>query len=208
VSAQRRQKSPIKHAVKLVDGVQVEIRCLAVRMASDNPSWGYTRIQGALKNLGHRVARSTIARILKEQGIPPSHERPMTWRTFLRVHWHALIAVDSFTLKSGPCAGWTPNYTVFVIELHSRRVQVLGSTPTPDEAFVVQTMPHLTDDVDGVLRGDRLLICDRDRKWSVAVERFLATAGIRVIRTPFLAPNCNAYAERLCARSARNASIA
>ena len=75
-------------------GVQAEIRRLAVRMATDNPSWGYTRIQGALKNLGHRVARSTIAKILKEQGIPPSRERPMTWLTFLRAHWQALVAAD------------------------------------------------------------------------------------------------------------------
>jgi len=65
-------------------GVQREIRRLVVRMATDNPSWGYTRIQGAVKNLGHRVARSTIAKILKKQGIPPSRERPMTWRMFLR----------------------------------------------------------------------------------------------------------------------------
>ena len=177
-------------------GVQAEIRRLAVRMATDNPSWGYTRIQGALKNLGHRVARSTIAKILKEQGIPPSRERPMTWRTFLRAHWHALFAADFFTTEVWTVRGLVTYYTVFVIELHSRRVQVLGSTPNPDEAFVVQTMRHLTDDVDGVLRGDRLLICDRDRKWSAAVERFLATAGVRVIRTPLLAPNCNAYAER------------
>ena len=177
-------------------GVQAEIRRLVVRMATDNPSWGYTRIQGALKNLGHRVARSTIAKILKEQGIPPSRERPMTWRTFLRAHWHALFAADFFTTEVWTVRGLVTYYTVFVIELHSRRVHVLGSTPHPDEAFVVQTMRHLTDDVDGVLRGNRLLICDRDRKWSAAVERFLATAGVRVIRTPFLAPNCNAYAER------------
>ena len=88
--------------------LHAEIRRLAVRMATDNPSWGYTRIQGALKNLGHRVARSTIAKILKEQGIPPSRERPMTWRTFLRAHWHALIATDSSRPRSGPCAGWSP----------------------------------------------------------------------------------------------------
>jgi hypothetical protein len=78
-------------------GVQQEIRRLVVRMATDNPSWGYTRIQGALKNLGHRVGRSTIAKILKEQGIPPSDERPMTWRTFLRAHWTALFAEDFLT---------------------------------------------------------------------------------------------------------------
>jgi transposase InsO family protein len=177
-------------------GVQVEIRRLAVRMATDNPSWGYTRIQGALKNLGHRVARSTIAKILKEQGIPPSCERPMTWRTFLRAHWCALFAADFFTTEVWTVRGLVTYYTVFVIELHSRRVHVLGSTRHPDEAFVIQTMRHLTDDVDGVLRGDRMLICDRDRKWSAAVERFLATAGVQMIRTPFLAPNCNAHAER------------
>ena len=177
-------------------GVQVEIRRLVVRMATDNPTWGYTRIQGALKNLDHRVARSTIAKILKEQGIPPTRERPMPWRTFLRAHWHALFAADFFTTEVWTVRGLVTYYTVFVIELHSRRVHVLGSTPHPDDAFVIQTMRHLTDDVDGVLRGDRLLICDRDRKWSAGVECFLATAGVRVIRTPLLAPNCNAYAER------------
>jgi Integrase core domain len=177
-------------------GVQVEIRHLVVRMATDNPSWGYTRIQGALKNLGHRVARSTIARILKERGIPPSPERPMTWRTFLRAHWRVLSAADFFTTEVWTVRGLVTYYTVFVIELHSRRVHVLGSTPHPDEAFVVQTMRHLTDGVEGVLRRDCLLICDRDRKWSAAVECFLAAAGVRVIRTPFRAPNCNAHAER------------
>ena len=177
-------------------GVQAEIRGLVVRMATDNPSWGYTRIQGALKNLGHRVARSTIAKILKEEGIPPSRERPMTWHTFLRAHWHALFAADFFTTEVWTVRGLVTYYTVFVIELNSRRVHVLGSTPHPNEAFVVQTMRHLADDVDGVLAGNHMLICDRDRKWSAAVERFLATAGVRMIRTPFLAPNCNAHAER------------
>ena len=80
-------------------GVQVEIRRLVIRMALENPSWGYTRIQGALKNLGHRVARATVARILKEQGMPPSRERPMQWRTFLRAHWRALLAADFFTTE-------------------------------------------------------------------------------------------------------------
>ena len=177
-------------------GVQVEIRRLVVRMATDNPSWGYTRIQGALKNLGHRVARSTIAKILKKQGIPPSGERPMTWRTFLRAHWRALLAADFFATEGWTMRGLVTYYTVFVIELHSRRVHVLGSTTHPDEAFLIQTMRHLTDGIDGVLRGNRVLICDRDRKWSAAVERFLATTGVRLIRTPHLAPNCNAHAER------------
>ena len=177
-------------------GVQVEIRRLVVQMAIDNPSWGYTRIQGALKNLGHRVARATVARILRRHGIPPSRERPMQWRTFLRAHWSALLAADFFTTEVWTVRGLVTYYTLFVIELHTRRVHVLGSTPYPDEEFVIQTMRHLTDAVDGVLRTPSVLICDRDRKWSAAVEQFLKTAGVRVAQTPFRAPNCNAYAER------------
>ena len=130
-------------------GVQAEIRRLVVQMASDNPSWGYTRIQGALKNLGHSVARATVARILRREGIPPSRERPMRWRTFLRAHWSALLAVDFFTTEVWTVRGLVTYYTVFVIELHTRRVHVLGSTPYPDEEFVIQTMRELTDPTEG-----------------------------------------------------------
>jgi HTH-like domain len=126
-------------------GVQAEIRRLVVRMATENPTWGYTRIQGALKNLGHRVARSTVAKILREQGIPPSRQRPIMWHTFLRAHWRAVLAADFFTTEVWTAHGLVTYYTVFVIELHSRRVQILGSTPHPDEAFLVQAMRHLTE---------------------------------------------------------------
>jgi transposase InsO family protein len=177
-------------------GVRLEIRGLVIRMAIDNPGWGYTRIQGALKNVGHRVARSTIAGILKAEGIPPSGERPTTWRTFLSAHWSALVAADFFTTEVWTVRGLVTFYTVFVIELQSRRVQVVGCTRHPDEAFVVQAMRHLTDGVERVLRPGRVLICDRDPKWSRAVVGFLEREGVRIIRTPVRAPNCNAYAER------------
>jgi putative transposase len=177
-------------------GVVPEIRRLVVRMATENPSWGYTRIQGALKNLGHHAARSTVATILKQQGIPPTGERPTSWQTFLRAHWGALMAADFFTTEVWTVRGLVTYYTVFVIELHSRRVHVVGSTPHPDEAFMLQIARHLTDATDGVLDGPRFLICDRDRKWSTAVRHLLETSGVRVARTPFCAPNCNAYAER------------
>jgi putative transposase len=173
-----------------------EIRRLVVRMASENPSWGYMRIQGALKNLGHRVARSTIATILKQQGIPPSGERPTSWQTFLRAHWGALVAADFFTTEVWTVRGLVTYYTVFVIELQSRRVSIVGSTPHPDEAFMLQIVRQLTDAGDGALSGRRFLICDRDRKWSTAVRQLLETSGVRVIQTPFRAPNCNAHAER------------
>ena len=80
-------------------GVLAEIRRLVVRMAEENPAWGYTRIVGALKNVGHQVSRSSIARILKAHGIPPVPERPTSWQTFLRAHWGAIAGADFFTTE-------------------------------------------------------------------------------------------------------------
>jgi transposase InsO family protein len=177
-------------------GVMREIRLLAMRMARENPTWGYRRIQGALKNLGHRVARSTIASILRAHGIGPVPERPMSWRTFLAAHWGVIAAADFFTTEVWTVRGLVTYYTVFVMELASRRVHLLGSTPSPDEAFVLQVARTLTRAGDGVLIGHRILICDRDTKWSGAFRQTLADAGIRVVRTPYRAPNCNAHAER------------
>jgi hypothetical protein len=145
-------------------GVQREIRELVLRMASENPGWGYTLIQGALRNLGHRVARTTIAKIMKNAGVPPPPDRPTSWRTFLRAQWPALRAADFFTTEVWTVCGLATYYTLFVIELESRRVHIVGSTPHPDEAFMLQAMRHLTDDVDGVLRSSSVMNCDRDRK--------------------------------------------
>src|SRR5258705_10963673 len=79
-------------------GVMLAIRRLVVRMAEENPTWGYTRIQGALKNVGHRVGRSTIRRILKAAGVPPV-PRPTSWQTFLNAHWGSIAAADFFTTE-------------------------------------------------------------------------------------------------------------
>src|SRR5438132_13242139 len=178
-------------------GVLAEIGQLVVRMAEENPTWGYTRIQGAVKNVGHRVGRSTIARILKAQGIPPVPERPTSWQTFLRAHWGAIAGADFFTTEVCAWRGLITYYTIFVIDLASRRVHVVGSTPHPDEGFMRQVGRTLTATDDGVLVGHRVLICDRDTKWSAPVRERLSEAGIRVVQTPYQAPNANAYAERL-----------
>jgi transposase InsO family protein len=165
-------------------------------MASENPTWGYTRIQGALKNLGHQVARSTISKILNAHGVPPTGERPTSWDTFLRAHWDAITGADFFTTEVWTLRGLVTYYTLFVIELHSRRVRILGCTPHPDEAFMLQIGRQMTDPVDGIVGHRGMLICDRDRKWSAQVRRLLEGSGVHVLRTPFRAPNCNAYAER------------
>jgi putative transposase len=176
-------------------GLHAHLRALVIRMATDNPTWGYTRIQGALKNLGHRVGRSTIARILRAEGIPPSRQRPMTWRTFLLAHWPALVAADFFTTEVWTARGLVTYYVAFLLDVRSRRIQVIGCTPYPNEAFVIQCLRHATGDA-GFLSDGRLLLCDRDPKWSRGVEQWLAAVGVRVVRTPPNSPNCNAYAER------------
>jgi len=85
-----------------------EIQALILEMASDNPRWGYTRIQGALANLGYTVGRNTIKRVLAENGIDPAGRRPTTWKTFLKAHWGAIAATDFFTIEGitwrGLCA--------------------------------------------------------------------------------------------------------
>jgi putative transposase len=95
-------------------------------MAEENSTWGYTRIQGALKNLGHRVGRSTITRILKRHGLPPVPARPTSWQTFLRAHWGAVAGADFFTMEVWTWRELVTFYTVFVIDLASRRVQIVG----------------------------------------------------------------------------------
>jgi putative transposase len=173
-----------------------EISSLIVRMATENPGWGYTRIQGALKNLGHDVARSTVAKVLKDNGIAPAPDRPSSWRTFLRAHWGAIAGADFFTTEVWTPRGLVTYYTLFVIDLRTRRVHPAGSTPDPEAFFMAQVARRLTDAVDGFLAHHRVLLCDRDTKWTEEARRILEGAGVEVVRAPLQAPNANAHAER------------
>jgi hypothetical protein len=150
---------------------------LATVLPEENPTWGYTRILGALQNVGHRVSRSSIARILKAHGIPPVPERPTSWQTFLRAHWGAIAGADFFTTEVWTWRGLVTYYTVFVIDLASRRVQIVGSTPHPHYVFMQQVVRTMTAADDGLLIHHRVLICDRDTKWIRAGAR--ATEGGR-----------------------------
>ena len=127
--------------------------------------------------------------------VVPAHEasHPSTRGLIVR---GAIVAADFFTTEVWTVRGLVTYYTAFVIDLESRRVHLVRSTPYPDDAFVGQVARVLTGADDGVLRGCRILIRDRDTKWSATFRRTLADAGIRVVQTPFQAPNCNAYAER------------
>jgi transposase InsO family protein len=171
---------------------------LVVRMARENPTWGYDSIQGALKHLGHVVAPNTIKKLLKQHGIDraPERSKRTTWRQFLRTHAASIAAGDFFSTEVWTARGLVTYYTFFVIDLATRPVEVIGSTPNPDDDFMKQVARNLTDCVDGFLRKKRFLILDRDGKFSNAFRTVLEEFGVRIALCPARPPNCNAFAER------------
>jgi len=174
------------------------IQDLAVRMARENTSWGYGRIEGALRNLGHTVSRSTIARILKEHGLTPApkHRKGMSWSTFLKVHWEALAATDFFTVEVLTLRGLVRYHVLFVMELSTRTVEIAGIVPEPNGEWMVQIARNLTDPFDGFLRTARYLIHDRGPAFTKPFASILKSAGVKTVKLPPRSPNLNAYAER------------
>jgi putative transposase len=179
-------------------GIMRRISELIVRMAQENPGWGYTRIQGALGNLSHRVGRGTIANVLKRNGIEPSPERSRRtpWSTFLKAHWKILAASDFLTVEVWTGRGLITYYLLFVISLADRVVNIAGITTRPDESWMLQIARNETDSAAGALHSKRYLIIDRDTKYSEQFRRLIRDNGTKVIRLPPRSPNLNAYAER------------
>jgi len=175
-----------------------ELAVLVVRMAKENRTWGYPRIQGAMANLGYKLGRGTIRRILQDHGIEPAPERGkgMPWSMFLKAHWRALAASDFFTVEVWSWSGLVTYYVLFVMELATRRVCIAGITKHPDTQWMLQMARQLTDGVDGILFDKQHIIVDRDTKYCQAFRDFLKREGIEVIRLPPRSPNLNAYAER------------
>jgi transposase InsO family protein len=171
---------------------------LAVRMAKENPRWGYSRIQGALLNVGHRVARTTVGNVLKRHGIDPAPERGKrtTWSQFLKAHWDVIAAADFFTVEVWAPRGLVTFYVFFIIELDTRKIEIAGITVNPNETWMMQIGRNVTDPVDGFLAEKKLLILDRDAKFSSAFRGLLDSSGVEVVRLPPRSPNLNAYAER------------
>jgi len=170
--------------------VMKEIADLTVRIAREAPSWGYSRIQGALANLGHTVARTTVAKILKQHGIEPGPERGkhMPWSTFLKSHWECLAATDFFTIEVWGLRGLVTFYLLIVMELSTRQVHLAGITPNPNTAWMMQMGRNLTAP-DGVLAGKRFIIMDRDSKFCDAFRTMLSECGTEPLRLPPRSPN-------------------
>jgi transposase InsO family protein len=177
---------------------EAEIESLVVRIAVENRDWGYTRIVGALSNLGYNLARGTVANILKRNGIEPAPERSRktSWKEFLSQHWEMIVAADFFTVEVWTTKGLQRFIILFFIELSSRRVEIGGISAAANGLWMTQVARNLTDSVDGLLAGKRYLIHDRDPLFT---DEFLSTlkhAGVESLKLPPRSPNLNAHAER------------
>jgi transposase InsO family protein len=175
-----------------------DTRELILRMARENRSWGYTRLQGALANLRHEIGRGTIAKVLKEAGLDPSPDRRkgMTWKEFLRIHWNTIAATDFFTVEVWTPLGLVRYHVLFVIRLVTREVRIAGILPEPGETWMLQMARNLTDAWDGFLRGAQFLIHDRSPLFTEQFREILKSTGVEPLRLPARSPNLNAFAER------------
>ena len=175
-----------------------EVCDLVVRMAKENPSWGYTRIRDAMGNLGHEIGRTTVQKILKENGIEPAPERRKrtSWKAFLKSHWEALAACDFFTVEVLTLGGMTRYHVFFVMELATRRVEIAGIVHQPHGEWMIQVARNLVDYVDGFLNDKKYLILDRDPLFTAQFRKTLRQESVESVRLPSRSPNLNAFAER------------
>ena len=175
-----------------------DVAARVVRMAVENPQWGYTRIRGALSHLGHEIARTTVKRILHDHGIDPAPERSrrLPWKTVLQAHGEGLTACNLFAVEGLTLAGLQRDLVCFVIAMPSRRVPIAGIPPPPYGAWMEQMARNVTDPVDGCLRRARALMHDRDPLSTRGFGEILEGGGVQPIRLPPKSPNLNAYAER------------
>lgn len=178
--------------------VAKEVQELVLRMAKENPSWGYDRIQSALANLGHEVSDTTVGNILKAHGIEPAPERKhkTTWKTFIRAHWDVLSSIDFTTVEVWTKWGLATFYLLFVMELKTRRVHLAGITMNPDGPWMRQVARNLTAFDDGALNGKKYLLMDRDTKFCEAFRGIIENAGTECMLLPPRSPNLNANLER------------
>jgi len=175
-----------------------EIVDLVLRMAEENPRWGYTRIRGALSNIGHEIGRTTIRRILSEHGVEPAPERRKrsSWATFLKVHWGGVAAMDFFAVEVLTLRGVVRYFVLVVIRLESREVELAGIVHQPYGHWMVQVAWNLTDVDVGFLRDGCYVIHDRDPVYTAEFCSVLESVGVTPIRLPPKSPNLDAYVQR------------
>jgi transposase InsO family protein len=175
-------------------GLDEAVIDLVIRLARENPRWGYLRIVGECRKLAVAVSATSVRGILRRHHLGPAPRRGgPTWAQFLRTQAKGMLACDFLTVET---IGLTRLYVLFVIELHRRRVHLAGITAHPTGQWVTQAARNLLMDLDGHAHRFRFLIRDRDAKFSTAFDAVFAAAGIEIVKIPPRAPKANAYAER------------
>jgi len=171
-----------------------ECRQLILRMARENPRWGYFRICGELLKLGHSVAATTIRSLLRSAGIPPAGRRSeLTWKQFLAAHAETLLAADLFSVDT---IFFKRLYVLIYVNLATRRVLSASCTAQPTQAWVTQQARNLSWKLEEEGIKLSVVIHDRDKKFAPKADAVIKSDGARVILTPLMAPRANAYAER------------
>ncbi|MCC8243077.1 integrase core domain-containing protein [Saccharothrix luteola] len=173
---------------------------------AENTGWGYRRIQGELLKLGHRVADSTVRRVLKRLRIPPAPRRDtdISWRSFLRAQTAGMLVCDFFHVD---CAVTLKrSYLLFVMEVATRYVQILGTTTNPDAAWTTQQARNLLAYFCDRADDFRFLIRDWAGQFTTSFDAVLSGAGIQVVKIPPRCPRANAYAERFVGTARREAT--
>src|SRR6266446_2765059 len=188
----RQRKAPGRPAI------DQELEALVVRMASENRSWGYDRIVGALANLGYSLSDQTVGNILKRHGLPPAPERKTTttWKEVIRTHMDVLVATDFFTAEVWTLGGLVTYYVLFFMHLGSRKVHIAGVTPHPKTAWMMQRARNVPREQWGFLKPGQSLIHDRNGKYCPAFQHIIDAAEVKRVPLPPRSPHLNAYAER------------
>ncbi len=169
-----------------------EIRRLVLRLAAENPTWGYRRIHGELAGLAHQIASSTVWEILKASGIDPAQERSeVTWSQFL--HSQAAVACDFFAVDTALLRRY---YVLFFIHIPTRQVFYAGTTANPTGGWTTQAARNLFLRHGDTLAGSRALVRDRGSQFIDAFHEIFRTEGLKILKTPVRAPVANAFAER------------
>ena len=178
-----------------IDG---EIEELVVLMARENSEWGYNRIVGAMANLGYTLSDQTVGNILHRHGILPAPKRhhTTTWAEFIRRHMDVLAGTDFFSVEVLTLRGLVAYYVLFFIHLESRRVEIAGVTPHPNEVWMKQIARNITMDEWGFLGNCRYLIHDRDTKYCQSFRETIESGNVKTLRLPARSPNLNAFSER------------